>query len=77
MVESVREEIQDRIRAQISLDRFASVQEIAGTVRFGTSDEASYITGEIINVNGGMDGLHYTRAVRPIDGEEKEIRGLR
>lgn len=56
MVESVREDIQDQIREQIPLERFASVQEIACTVRFLASDETSYITGEVINVNGGMNG---------------------
>jgi NAD(P)-dependent dehydrogenase (short-subunit alcohol dehydrogenase family) len=36
------------------LDRSpASVDEIAGTVAFLVSDEASYITGETINVVGG------------------------
>jgi len=56
MVESVREDIQDRIREQIPLDRFASPQEIASTVQYLASDDASYITGEVINVNGGMYG---------------------
>lgn len=56
MVEGVREDIQDRIREQIPLDRFASVEEIACAVRFLARDDTSYITGEIINVNGGMYG---------------------
>jgi 3-oxoacyl-[acyl-carrier protein] reductase len=54
MVENVREDIQARIREQIPLDRFASPKEIASTVRYITRDDSSYITGEVINVNGEM-----------------------
>jgi 3-oxoacyl-[acyl-carrier protein] reductase len=54
MVENVREDIQARIREQIPLDRFASPKEIASTVRYITRNASSYITGEVINVNGGM-----------------------
>jgi 3-oxoacyl-[acyl-carrier protein] reductase len=54
MVESVREDIQDRIREGIPLDRFAETEEIADAVRFLASDDSSYVTGEIFNVNGGM-----------------------
>lgn len=56
MVDSVREDIQDTIREQIPLRRFASVDEIANVVRFLASDDASYVTGEVINVNGGLYG---------------------
>jgi len=56
MVDGVREDIQDRIREQIPLNRFATVEEIAGIVRFLAQDEAAYITGEVINVNGGLYG---------------------
>lgn len=56
MVENVREDIQERIRDQIPLDRFASPKEIAGVVRFLASDDASYVTGEVVNVNGGLYG---------------------
>ena len=34
--------------------RIATLEEIAGTVTFLVSDEAAYITGQTINVNGGM-----------------------
>lgn len=54
MVEGMREDIADRIREQIPLGRFADPEEIASTVRFLASEDAAYITGEVINVNGGL-----------------------
>jgi 3-oxoacyl-[acyl-carrier protein] reductase len=56
MVEGVREDIKDRIRDEIPLDRFATVEEIASVVRFLASDDASYVTGEVLNANGGLYG---------------------
>ncbi|MFB6105652.1 MAG: beta-ketoacyl-ACP reductase [Halobacteriaceae archaeon] len=55
MVQGVRDDIQDRLREQIPLARFADVEEIAAVVGFLASEDSSYITGEVIDVNGGMD----------------------
>jgi len=44
----------DEIRAQIPLGRPAEPEEVAAVVAFLCSDEASYITGETISVNGGI-----------------------
>lgn len=44
----------DEIRAQIPLRRPAEPEEVAAVVAFLCSDEASYITGETISVNGGI-----------------------
>lgn len=44
----------DDILAKIPLHRLGKAQEVADVVIFLASDKASYITGETINVNGGM-----------------------
>lgn len=38
----------------IPLGRMGTSEEVAGTVRFLLSDEASYITGQVISINGGL-----------------------
>ena len=55
MVEGLPERVQESIRDEIPLGRFATVEEVASVVRFIASPEASYITGEVIDVNGGID----------------------
>lgn len=40
--------------AMIPLSRFGTAEEVAEVVAFLASDKASYITGEVISVNGGM-----------------------
>jgi 3-oxoacyl-[acyl-carrier protein] reductase len=38
----------------IPMERFGQPEEVAATVAFLVSKEASYITGEVININGGL-----------------------
>lgn len=42
------------ILAQVPAGRLGGAQEIANAVAFPASDEAAYITGETLHVNGGM-----------------------
>ena len=42
------------LKTQIPMNRFGEPEEIAATVGFLVSDSASYITGQIIGVNGGL-----------------------
>jgi 3-oxoacyl-[acyl-carrier protein] reductase len=39
---------------QIPLGRVGSPQDVASAVCFLASEEASYITGQVLNVNGGL-----------------------
>ena len=44
----------EELRAQIPMDRVGQPEEVAKVVRFLCSEDASYITGQVISVNGGM-----------------------
>ncbi|MEM4782639.1 MAG: 3-oxoacyl-ACP reductase family protein [Halalkalicoccus sp.] len=55
MVEGIPERVRERIQSGIPLGRFATVEEVASVVTFVASPAASYITGEVLDVNGGMD----------------------
>jgi acetoacetyl-CoA reductase len=54
MVMAIRPEIRDQIVAGIPMGRLAKPAEIAAVVAFLASEEAGYITGANISVNGGM-----------------------
>jgi acetoacetyl-CoA reductase len=54
MVKAIRQEIRDQIVASIPMGRLARPEEIAAVVAFLASEEAGYITGANISVNGGM-----------------------
>ncbi|MFB6178689.1 MAG: beta-ketoacyl-ACP reductase [Halorientalis sp.] len=55
MLEEVPERVKQKILDRIPLNRFATVEDIAGIVRFVASEESSYMTGQILAVNGGME----------------------
>src|SRR5687768_1956750 len=54
MVMAIRKEIRDQIIQSIPMGRLAKPAEIAAVVAFLASEEAGYITGANISVNGGM-----------------------
>ena len=54
MVNVLKDEILDSIKAQIPLGRLAMPQEIAKAVSYLASEHAAYITGETLNINGGQ-----------------------
>jgi len=55
MLEEVPERVQEKILRDIPLNRFATVDDIASIVTFVASEASSYMTGQVIGVNGGME----------------------
>ena len=47
-------EVKEKILQSIPLKRFGTAEDVAAAVRFLCSEEASYITGHVLDVNGGM-----------------------
>ena len=54
MTRAVAEKTREQWAAQIPLGRLGSVDDVAATACFLASDEAAYITGQVVAVNGGM-----------------------
>ncbi len=48
------QEVKDRMLAMIPLKRFGQPKDIANAVKFLASEDAGYITGAVLRVNGGM-----------------------
>ena len=44
----------DELKKLIPIGRFGKPEEVAALVEFLVSDDAAYITGEVININGGL-----------------------
>ena len=54
MTDVLSDDIKEQMKSQIPLGAFGSVQDIANAVVFLASDEAKYITGQTLHVDGGM-----------------------
>ncbi|MCI4444792.1 MAG: SDR family oxidoreductase, partial [Candidatus Aminicenantes bacterium] len=54
MTEKLPEEVKKAFLDIIPMKRFGLPVEVARVVKFLCSDDAAYITGQVINVNGGM-----------------------
>jgi 3-oxoacyl-[acyl-carrier protein] reductase len=54
MTDKLSEQIKEKVNQQIPLKRFGEVEDVANLCVFLSSDEANYITGEVIKLDGGM-----------------------
>lgn len=54
MTDKLNEKQRDTILAKVPASRAGTTQEVAAAVVFLASDEASYVTGQTLHVNGGM-----------------------
>jgi len=54
MTKKLPEKVREGLQQQIPLKRLGTVEDIAKVVHFLVSDAANYITGQVINVDGGM-----------------------
>lgn len=54
MTDVLKDEIKEEIAKNIPLKRMGTPQDVANVVKFLASDDSSYITGQVINVDGGM-----------------------
>jgi 3-oxoacyl-[acyl-carrier protein] reductase len=58
MTDVLPEQTRSQYQSQIPLQRFASVEEVAAVVRWLGSDDAAYVTGAVIPVDGGLGMGH-------------------
>jgi len=56
MTRQLKEEWKEEVRSRIPLNYFGSPRDVAEAVAFLASEEARYITGQVLNVDGGMAG---------------------
>lgn len=54
MTNVLKDEIKENIAKSIPLKRMGKAEDVANVVKFLASEESSYITGQVINVDGGM-----------------------
>ena len=54
MTDVLSDSVKEGLLAQIPMKAMGEPADIAGTAAFLASDDAKYITGQVINVNGGM-----------------------
>ncbi len=54
MTNVLKEEIKEEILKNVPLKRIGTTKDVANLVKFLSSDDSSYITGQVINIDGGM-----------------------
>ena len=54
MTDVLKDDIKEEIAKKIPLKRIGTPQDVANVVKFLASSDSSYITGQVINIDGGM-----------------------
>ncbi|HEY1423294.1 MAG TPA: 3-oxoacyl-[acyl-carrier-protein] reductase [Candidatus Acidoferrum sp.] len=54
MTDVLSDEVKEALKVRIPLGRMGSPRDVASAIVFLASDEAGYITGHVLNINGGM-----------------------
>ncbi len=54
MTDPLSQELKDKMKSLIPLGRFGTDRDVAAAIIFLASDEAGYITGQVLGVNGGL-----------------------
>ena len=54
MTEVLKDEVKEEIAKSIPLKRMGTAQDVANVVKFLASEDSSYITGQVLHVDGGM-----------------------
>lgn len=54
MTKKLPEDVRNNLITQIPMSRLGTPEDVANVVKFLASDDASYITGQVIHINGGM-----------------------
>jgi 3-oxoacyl-[acyl-carrier protein] reductase len=54
MTDALGDDLRQSLMEKIPAGRFGSADDVAGCVAFLASDEAGYVTGQTLHVNGGM-----------------------
>jgi 3-oxoacyl-[acyl-carrier protein] reductase len=54
LTKDIRKEIVEGVKQRLIIDRFGTVEDIAACVLYLASDEAGYVTGQVLSVDGGL-----------------------
>src|ERR1700759_3521048 len=77
MTDVVNAKQRETILTKVPAARLGTPDEIAAAAVFLASNEAGYVTGQTIHVNGGMAMILATRSSPPICGETPFVRVIR